>query len=150
MSGSCQPHLFHGSRAYLTDVPSTSFGSRITDWVTSQRNLTIFVAILAAVPLSYAFQSIVSERASAGSFLLLVTLAVGVPTTYDEHWPHYDETWKAVVWILLACLVATVEFVGLYIVGTAYVGLSPLYASTGAFLLTGLGNVVWISVRERP
>lgn len=130
-------------------MPSTSVVSRVTNWATSQRNLTIFVSILAAVPLSYAFQSIVSERAAAGSFLLLVTLAVGVPTGYDEYWPHYDQVWKAIGWILLACLVVTIEFVGLYIVGTEYVNLTPLYASTGAFLVTDLGNLAWLLLRQR-
>jgi len=130
-------------------MPSTSFGSRVTNWATSQRNLTIFVSIFAAFPLSYAFQSIVSENASAGSFLLLVTLAVGVPTAYDEYWPQYDQTWKAIGWILIACVVVTIEFIGLYIVGTEYLDLTPLYASAGAFLVTDLGNLVWLSLRQR-
>ena len=130
-------------------MPSTSVVSRVTNWATSQRNLTIFVSIFAAFPLSYAFQSIVSERAAAGSFLLLVTLAVGVPTAYDEYWPQYDQTWKAIGWILIACVVVTIEFIGLYIVGTEYINLTPLYASTGAFLVTDLGNLVWLSLRQR-
>jgi hypothetical protein len=130
-------------------MPSTSVVSRVTNWATSQRNLTIFVSIFAALPLSYAFQSIVSESASAGSFLLLVTLAVGVPTAYDEYWPQYDQTWKAIGWILLACVVVTIEFVGLYIVGTEYINLTPLYASAGAFLVTDLGNLAWLSFRQR-
>jgi hypothetical protein len=130
-------------------MPSTSVVSRVTNWATSQRNLTIFVSIFAALPLSYAFQSIVSGSASAGSFLLLVTLAVGVPTAYDEYWPQYDQTWKAIGWILLACVVVTIEFVGLYIVGTEYINLTPLYASAGAFLVTDLGNLAWLSFRQR-
>jgi hypothetical protein len=130
-------------------MPSTNFVSRMTAWVTCQRNLTIFVSILAAFPLSYAFQSIASESASAGSFLLLVTLAVGVPTAYDEYWPHYDQTSKALIWILGACLVVTIEFGGLYIVGTEYVSLTPRFASTGAFLITGFGNLAWLAVRQR-
>ncbi|WP_251330621.1 hypothetical protein [Haloplanus pelagicus] len=130
-------------------MPSTSFGSRVMNWATSQRNLTIFVSIFAAFPLSYAFESIVSGSASAGSFLLLVTLAVGVPTAYDEYWPQYDQTWKAIGWILTACVVVTIEFIGLYIVGTEYLDLTPLYASAGAFLVTDLGNLVWLSLRQR-
>ena len=130
-------------------MPSTSFGSRVTNWATSQRNLTIFVSIFTAFPLSYAFQSIVSERAAAGSFLLLVTLAVGVPTAYDEYWPHYEQTRKAITWVLAACLVVTIEFVGLYLIGTEYVRLSPFYASIGAFLITDLGNLAWLSIRMR-
>jgi len=130
-------------------MPSTSVLSRVTAWTTSQRNLTIFVSILVAFPLSYGFQSITAGSASAGGFLLLVTLAVGIPTAYDEYWPRYDQTWKAIGWILLACLVVTIEFVGLYIVWTEYANLIPLYASTGAFLVTDLGNLAWLSLRQR-
>jgi len=130
-------------------MPSTSVLSRVTAWTTSQRNLTIFVSILAAFRLSYGFQSITAESASAGSFFLLVTLAVGVPTAYDEYWPRYEQTWKAIGWILLACLVVTIEFIGLYVVGTEYATLTPLYASTGAFLVTDLGNLAWLSLRQR-
>ena len=130
-------------------MPSTSVVSRVTNWATSQRNLTIFVSIFAAFPLSYAFQSIGSESASAGSFLLLVTLAVGVPTAYDEYWPQYDQMWKAIGWILIACIVVTIEFISLYIVGTEYINLTPLYASAGAFLVTDLGNLAWLSLRQR-
>lgn len=72
-----------------------------------------------------------------------------MPTAYDEYWTQYDQTWKAIVWILVACLVVTIEFVGLYIVGTEYVSLSPLYASTGAFLVTDLGNLAWLTLRQR-
>ncbi|MFA9516904.1 hypothetical protein ACERIT_06760 [Halopenitus sp. H-Gu1] len=130
-------------------MPSTNTVSRIYNWATTQRNLTIFVAILIAVPTAYAFQSMVSGGGSAGDFLLLMTLAVGVPTAYDEYWPRYTQTWKAIAWVLTACLVVTIEFVGLYLVGTEYVGVSPFYASIGAFLITDLGNLAWLSVRHR-
>lgn len=130
-------------------MPSTRSVSRIYEWATTQRNLTIFVAILVAVPTSYAFQSMVSGGGSTGDFLLLMTLAVGVPTAYDEYWPQYEQTWKAITWVLAACLVVTIEFVGLYLVGTDYVRLSPFYASIGAFLITDLGNLAWLSIRTR-
>lgn len=129
-------------------MPSTSTVSRAYDWATTQRNLTILVAILVAVPTAYAFQSTIGGE-SAGNFLLLVTLAVGVPTAYEEYWPHYDQTWKAIVWIVVACAVVTVEFVGLYLVGMEYVRLSSLRVSIGAFLVTDIGNLVWLSVRRR-
>ncbi|MFC7174428.1 hypothetical protein ACFQL0_15900 [Haloplanus litoreus] len=120
----------------------------MTNWATSQRNLTIFVSIFAAFPLSRIPINSFRECIS-GSFLLLVTLAVGVPTAYDEYWPQYDQTWKAIGWILLACAVVTIEFIGLYIVGTEYLDLTPLYASAGAFLVTDLGNLAWLSFRQR-
>lgn len=124
--------------------------ARVSDWVTSQRNLTIFVAILVAVPTAYAFQSRVTGGGSPGDFLLLLTLAVGVPTAYDEYWPRYDQTWKAILWVLTACLVATVEFVALYLGGTGYVNLSPFSAAVGAFLVTDLGGFALLAARKRP
>jgi len=130
-------------------MPSTSTVTRIYNWATTQRNLTIFVAILVAVPTAYGFQSIVSGGGSSGEFLLLMTLAVGVPTAYDEFWPRYNQTWKAIAWVLAACFVVAVEFVSLYFIGTEYVSLSPFYASTGAFLITDLGNLAWLSGRHR-
>jgi hypothetical protein len=71
-----------------------------------------------------------------------------VPTVYDEYWPHYDQTWKAITWVIVACIVATIEFGSLYIVGTEYVSLPPLYASIVAFLITDLGDLAWLSVRN--
>jgi len=130
-------------------MPSTSAVSGVFDRATTQRNLTIFVAILVAVPTAYAFQTIVAGGASVGDFLLLVTLAVGVPTAYDERWPRYNRTWKAVAWVVVACAVVAVEFAALYLVGTEYVGLDPAYASIGAFLVTDLGNLAWLSARQR-
>lgn len=78
-----------------------------------------------------------------------MALAVGVPTAYDEYWPQYDQTWKAITWVLAACLLVTIEFVGLYLIGTEYVSLSPFSASIGAFPITDLGNLAWLSVRHR-
>lgn len=78
-----------------------------------------------------------------------MTLAVGVPTAYDEYWPHYKQTWKAITWGLVACLVVIIEFVGLYLIGTDYISLSPSYASIGAFLITDFGNLARLVVRHR-
>lgn len=116
---------------------------------TSQRNVTIYTAIAVALPTAYAFQSTVGASELSGDFLLLMTLAVGVPTAYDEYWPRYDRTWKAVAWVLVACAVATAEFVGLYLLATAVLGLSPLVGGIGAFLVTDVGNLLWLSRRRR-
>lgn len=79
-----------------------------------QLTITIFVTILVVVPTAYAFQSMVSREGLAGDSLLLMRLTVGVPTAYDKYWPHYNQTWKAIVWVLATGLVVTSEFVGLY------------------------------------
>jgi hypothetical protein len=68
-----------------------------------------------------------------------------VPTLYDEYWPPYDRTWKAVCWIVGAAAVASVAFSALYWVGAELVGLSSLLASTGAFLVTLGGGVALLA-----
>jgi len=130
-------------------MPSTNSSSNMPDWLTTQRNLTIIVAILVAVPIAYGFRVMGSSADYEGSFLLLMTLAVGVPTAYDEYWPKYDKIWNAVAWVFAACIVATMEFISLYLVGTEFGDLSPFLASIGAFLITDLGNLAWLSVRSR-
>lgn len=130
-------------------MPSNSTSSRVPNWMTTQRNLTILVAILVAVPIAYGFRVGVSGADFGGSFLLLMSLAVGVPTAYDEYWPKYDRSWTAVAWVVAACIVVTTEFTGLYLIGTELGNLSPLRGSIGAFLITDLGNYAWLSVRKR-
>lgn len=122
-------------------MPSTR-AARLSAWLTAQRNVTIFAAILIALPVAYAFHAAVGG--GPGDFLLLMTLAVGVPTAYDDYWPRYDRTWQAVGWVVLACAVVTVEFTGLYLAGTA-LGLGPFPAAIGAFLPTSLGNLAWLA-----
>ncbi|MFB6159675.1 MAG: hypothetical protein ABEJ61_00685 [Haloferacaceae archaeon] len=129
-------------------MPSTSATARLFERATTQRNLTIAAAVLLALPGAYAFRATVGGG-DAGSFLLLVTLAVGVPTAYEEYWPRYDRSRTAVAWVLGACAVATAEFTGLYLLGTDALGLAPTTASVGAFLLTDLGNLAWLAVRTR-
>jgi|SRR6056297_3595915 len=130
----------------IATVPSTAF-ARLRERATTQRNVTIYVAILAAVPLAYAFDTAVGG--AQGDFLLLMTLAVGVPSAYEGYWPAYDATWKAVAWVLAACAVVTVEFTGLYLAGTDLLSLSPFVAGIVAFLVVDLGNLAWLSVMRR-
>lgn len=121
--------------------------SRLRDWLTAQRNVVVFAAILVAVPVTGAYVETVGG--GEGSVLLLLTLAVVVPQAYLEHWPAYDATWKAVAWVVVACAVATVEFAVLFVVGTELLALAPLHASAGAFLVTTLGTLVVLSRRRR-
>jgi len=129
-------------------MESQSTSSDISARLMTQRNLTIFTAILIAVPTAYAYHSMVGGNGQSGDFLLLMTLAVGVPTAYDEYWPRYEQTWKAIAWVLVACAIATIEFIGLYTAGAELADLSPFVASVGAFLITDLGNLAWLSVRR--
>jgi hypothetical protein len=128
-------------------MPSTNTGPSFRDRALTQRNATILTAILFALPTAYGFH--VWSGAQQGDFLLLLLLAVSVPTAYDDLWPMYDDTWKGVVWTLAACAVATVEFVGLYVVGVESLSLSPFAASIGAFGLTTAGNLAWLLARQR-
>jgi hypothetical protein len=116
--------------------------------MTDQRNLTIFAAILVAVPTAYAFTLYV-DAGGGGDFLLLLTLAVGVPTAYDEYWPRYDETWKAVAWVVAACVWATAEFTAVYLLVVDVLSLSPVVGALGAFLVTTVGTVAVLAVRRR-
>jgi hypothetical protein len=131
----------------VRDMPSASVLAGVRERIATQRNGTIVAAILVAVPTSYAFGATIGG--DVGNFLLLVTLAVGVPTAYDEYWPRYDRTWKAVAWVLVACGVTAVEFSGLYVAGRAVFALSPTPAAVGAFLVVGLGNLAWLAARRR-
>jgi hypothetical protein len=128
-------------------MPSTTPSERLYDWVTARRTVTIFAAILVAFPLVAASRTIVTD--SAGRFLLLVTLAVGVPRVYEDRSFRHERTRTAVAWVVVACALATVEFTGLYLVGVDVVGLGPDLASVGAFLITTLGAVVVLAAIRR-
>jgi hypothetical protein len=119
-------------------MPSTDVVSRIRQRLWTQRTLTVSVAILLALCGTYGFGVVFDPD---GSFLLLLTVGVVVPTLYDEYWPPYDRTWKAVCWVVGAAAVASAAFSALYWVGTELVGLSPLLASTAAFLVTTSGGI---------
>jgi len=130
-------------------MSETSMASAVYRRATTQRNLTIFTSILVAVLTAFVFQTQVAGGEFAANFLLLMTLAVGVPSAYDEYWPQYEQTWNAIVWVLVAAVVATVEFAGLYLLGTEFVSLSPTVAAVGAFLVADLGNLALLSARQR-
>lgn len=120
-------------------MPFTSTPARLRAWLTSQRNLTIFTAITIAIPVAYTFHD--TFGADSGDFLLLFTLAVGVPTAFDEYWDPFDRTWKAIGWVGVACSLVTVLFTALYVAGTM-AGLSSFDSGVGAFLVTALGGLL--------
>lgn len=127
-------------------MPSTDTRSRIREWATTQRTITTLTAIVVAIPTANVFQS--TADGIAGSFFLLTALAVGVPTAYDDYWPTYDRTWKAVAWVLVACALTTIAFTALYVGGTAIAAAPPFLAAIGAFLLVYFGTPVVLSVRR--
>ncbi|MFD1570413.1 hypothetical protein [Halorubrum laminariae] len=129
-------------------MSETSTVVTIRSWATAQRQVAILAAIIVAIPTTYGFQSAVDGDAFAGSFFLLMTLAVGVPSAYDDYWPHYDQTSKAVAWVLAACAVAAVEFTALYLAGTALIDISWV-APVGAFSVTYLGNLAVLAAWQR-
>jgi hypothetical protein len=120
------------------DVPSSSVVTRLRDRLWTRRNLTITTAIVGGLLVTYGFSVTFDPD---GSFLLLLTVGVVVPTLYDEYWSPYDQAWKAVGWIVGVSAVASGAFVSLYWVGSELVRLSPLLASVVAFLLTTIGGI---------
>jgi hypothetical protein len=103
------------------DVPSSSFVTRLRDRLWTQRNLTITTAIVGGILVTYGFSVMFDPD---GSFLLLLTVGVVVPTLYDEYWSPYDQAWKAVGWIVGVSAVASGAFVSLYWVGSEVVRVS--------------------------
>lgn len=127
-------------------MPAIGARSKLREWATTQRTSTTLTGVVIAIPAANVFRS--NADGIAGSFFLLTALAVGVPSAYEDHWPTYDRTWKAVAWILVACVLTAVAFTGLYVSGTAIVGVPPFLASLGAFLVTYFGLPVVLSVRQ--
>jgi hypothetical protein len=113
----------------------------------TQRNITIIVAIVIAIPVSFLFQS--AFPGTAGSFLLLLTVGVSVPKAYDEYWPAYEKTWKAVFWIGSATAVTTIQFSGLFLLGSEVATMSASLSAGMAFLLVHLGNWAWLTHTSR-
>lgn len=126
-------------------MPSYKIMNRISKSVTSQRNIVIYVSILIAVPTAYGFQATIGNGEQATGFLLLLMLAVGVPTTYNDLWPTYDRTLKAIGWVLGASVAVILQFGALYVIGTIVVNVSPFAAAVGAFLITSIGNLLVMS-----
>lgn len=63
--------------------------SRIYERATTQRNLTISVAMLVAVPTSYAFQSMISGGGSAEDFFCEYRLCASIPSYIKRlHWDY--------------------------------------------------------------
>jgi hypothetical protein len=119
-------------------MPSSNVVTRLRERLWTKRNLTVSVAIFLALFLTYGFGVVFDPD---GSFLLLLTVGVVVPTLYDEYWSPYDQAWKAVGWIVGVSAIASGAFVSLYWVGSELVRVSPLLASVGAFLLTTIGSI---------
>jgi len=125
-------------------MPSFSILDRISTWITSQRNIVIFVSILLAIPTAYGFQATIGQGEQATGFFLLLMLAVGVPTAYNDHWSAYDRIWKAIGWVLGASVLVVVQFGALYAIGTTLIESTPFGSAVGAFLITSVGDLfVW-------
>ena len=111
----------------------------LAERVTTTENLTVVAAILASLPLTYAASTVFGY--SDGTALLLLTIAVGVPTVYNEQWPAEESTPRAVGWVLGAGVLATIAFTACYLVGTDLLSLSEAPASAVSFVLT-MGGLV--------
>jgi hypothetical protein len=128
-------------------MPASNPSTGLRERAMTRRNLTILVAIVVAVPTAYAFH--VWSGAEGGDFLLLMLLGVGVPTAFDEFKQGVTDTLPAVGWILGASLVVTIEYAGLYVIGTETLGVSSFRASVGTFLLVWAMNHSYLVVQSR-
>jgi hypothetical protein len=127
-------------------MPSTNSGTPIRDRIQAQRNVVVYTALLVALPITYGFNTAFGPD---GSFLLLLTVGVVVPTAYNECWPPYDRTWKAVGWITVASVVAAVAFATAFALTVRLSSASALVASGGAFLVTAVGGFVSLARWKR-
>jgi len=118
-------------------MPSTNTETPIRERIRAQRNVVVYAALLVALPITYGFSAVFGPD---GSFLLLLTVGVVVPTAYNERWPPYDRTWKAVGWIAVASTVAAVAFAAVFTLAVRLFSASALVASGGAFVVTAAGG----------
>ncbi|MFB6293676.1 MAG: hypothetical protein ABEH60_05390 [Halonotius sp.] len=130
-------------------MPSTNLPSRVFGWLTTQRNLTILVAICIALPTAYGFRMVVDGADSGGSFLLLMSLGVGIPSAYANYGTTYDRVRNAVAWVILGCIAVTATFTSLYLVGTELGDLSHFLGGNVAFVITNIGLLAWLLIRKR-
>lgn len=132
-------------------MPSTTdraLGERLA----SQRNVTILTAIAVALPAAYWFHTAFGD--GPGDFLLLMAVAVGVPTAADLYGPDHGRLWRAVATTAVASVAVGAAFVGVYVLGTGPLSLSPFVASVMAFLVAELGPLAALrafrTAREEP
>lgn len=111
--------------------------AKVRNYIGSQRSLTIFVAMVLAIPISRHFESTVGGL--IGRLFLLVLIGATVPTAYEECWPRYDEAWKAVAWVLVAAVVVTTAFIGIYLAVTSVADLPFSFASFVSYFVTHIG-----------
>jgi hypothetical protein len=118
-------------------VPSTSHHSSLRDRLATRRNLTIATATAVAIPAAYLAHS--QFAVDEANFLLLLAVAVGVPTAFDAYGPEFERAGATLLATVATCLAAAGTFVGIYLLGTQTLSLSPFLAAVGAFLVAHLG-----------
>lgn len=126
-------------------MPSTSKFDDIAGRATSPRNASIFTAILIGLPLALAFREVAGY--GPGSFLLLLAVAVGVPTALDQH-REIESHRSAVSKTLVGSLAVAAVLSGLYAAGRVVLSLPRFQVAVVAFLIAELTAVAALELRE--
>jgi hypothetical protein len=125
-------------------MPSTGDGHTILDRLATQRNVTIATAIAVAIPAAYGFH--VAFGAGTGDFLLLLAVAVGVPTAMDQYWRAHGRLLRAAGETAVGAVAVAATFLALYVLGTDVLSLSPFPAAVLAFLVADLGPLAALAL----
>lgn len=125
-------------------MPSTSKFDDVAGRATSPRNVSIFTAILVGLPAALVFRELAGY--GPGSFLLLLAVAVGVPTALDQH-GELGNHWGAVGKTLVGSVGVTAVLSGLYAAGRVGLSLPRFQVAVVAFLIAELGAVAVLELR---
>lgn len=117
-------------------MPSTSILDEFAGRATTARNVSIYTAILTSMPLAYGFR--VATGYGPGSFLVLVAIAVGVPTALDHRVTDHDSYETTVGRTVGLSMVVLVLFSALYVAGTTMLSLPHFQVAAVTFLVASL------------
>lgn len=117
-------------------MPSTSILDDFAGRATTARNVSICTAILTGLSVAYAFR--IATGYGPGSFLLLIGVAVGVPTALDQRKAQRDGYESTVTRTVALSMVVLVLFSTFYLGGTALQSLPRFQVAAVAFLIAYL------------
>lgn len=120
-------------------MPSSGTRSRLRRRATSTRIVSTVTAVAVALPAAYTFHG--HFPGDQSGLLLLVAVAVGIPSAFDEYGPAFERRRDCVFATLWVCSVVVVTYVGSFAAGIDTLGVSPFLASIVAFLVGFLGPV---------
>lgn len=117
-------------------MPSLSRLDDLAARATTARNVSIYTAILTGLPLAYLFRT--ASGYGPGSFLLLLGVAVGVPTALDQREGVLDADGSVIARTLALEGAVGALFSALYFAGTAVLSLPLFQVAVVAFVVAYL------------